>query len=122
MPDYGVRAISHVFFVNVGLFYVVPGSTVDTYSVQFWCFVGRISCIFHVTVNLDLEDVSCLALQCHGEVCTVDAPVALLSGVAWKSGHYVHEPVVSGSFCSPSGLYLSRVGGPVHRYMAQVTP
>ena len=43
-----------------------------------------ISHIFHVMVNSDLEVASCLTLHCHGDVCSVDAPVALLSGSTWK--------------------------------------
>ena len=53
--------------------------------------------IFYVMVNSDLEVASCPALQCHGDVCTVDAPVTRLSGSTLKYGHYVHEPFASDS-------------------------
>ena len=36
-------------------------------------------------------------LHCHGEVCTVDAPVAFLSGFTLRCGHYVLEPFASDS-------------------------
>ena len=51
------------------------------------------------------------ASHADGEVCTVDtstvdAAVAFLSWSHVEIGHYVHEPLVSGSSCSLSGFTL----------------
>ena len=40
----------------------------------------------------------CPALLLNGEVCTADASVACTS--TWKSRHYIHEPLASGSHLS----------------------
>ena len=50
----------------------------DTFFVSSWIWAFPI--FFYVMVNSDLEVASCPALHCRGDVCSVDAPVALLSG------------------------------------------
>ena len=74
----------------------MPGSTMDTSCASaLGCFLT----VFFVKGNSDPEVESCPALLFFvtqsGEVCTDDASV-YPSRLHLKTGHYVHEPFVSG--------------------------